>query len=136
MGRTGRNSTAEEGTGMDSGAFSAAAGDGSPVDVSVLPPHAVEAVTALLAASAALAQLDPAELDGPQAAAVAAAATWVASQQTVAAARMLPVVEADGLWAVSGAKSFPQWVARTHRLGIRAARQRVALGRALRDHLP
>jgi hypothetical protein len=46
------------------------------------------------------------------------------------------VVEADGLWATSGARSFPVWVATRHRVGIRTAREQVRLGRALRDHLP
>src|SRR5215213_4994159 len=113
-----------------------AAGDGPPVDVSVLPSPVADAVTALLAASAAVARLNPADLDGPQAAVVAKVAAWVAGQQNATAARMLPVVEADGLWALGGARSFAHWVAREHRVSVRTARTLVRTGRALRDDLP
>jgi len=104
--------------------------------VSGLPAYVAEAITALLAVTDTLTRLEPADVDGPQAAVVSAAIAEVTSRLGVTSARMLPVVEADGLWAVGGAKSFAQWVACNHRLGLRAARQQVRLGRALRDDLP
>ena len=100
------------------------------------PAHVADAVAALAEVVAALSALEPHEVDGPQAAWAAAAIAEATSRLGVTSARMLPVVEADGLWATSGARSFAVWVARRHRVSVRTARDQVALGRALRDHLP
>ncbi|HEY8720274.1 DUF222 domain-containing protein, partial [Pengzhenrongella sp.] len=54
---------------------------------------------------------------------------------TAIAARALPVVDSDGLWAID-ARTFPAWVAdRLHVTRARAHRL-TRLGRALRDELP
>ncbi|WNB85555.1 DUF222 domain-containing protein [Cellulomonas sp. ATA003] len=109
---------------------------GSLPDLSVLPPDVAAAVGALLSATDAVAGVDTTGLDGAQAAVIAAAAASVVSRLGVVGARMLPVVEADGLWALGGARSFPRWVAARHRVSVRTAHAQVRLGRALRDHLP
>ena len=83
---------------------------GSSPDLSVLPPDVAAAVGALLSATDAVAGVDTTGLDGAQAAVIAAAAASVVSRLGVVCARMLPVVEADGLWALGGARSFPRWV--------------------------
>ncbi|WNB87166.1 DUF222 domain-containing protein [Cellulomonas sp. ATA003] len=105
-------------------------------DLSALPADVAAAVGALLSATDALAAVDTTGLDGAQAAVIAAAAASVVSRLGVVGARMLPVVEADGLWALGGARSFPRWVAARHRVSVRTAHAQVRLGRALRDHLP
>ncbi len=106
------------------------------VDVAGLPAHAAGLVRALAVAQDAAAALDLSELDGAQAARLAQVIAAATSRLGVVGARLLPVVEADGLWATSGARSFAVWVATRHRVGIRTAREQVRLGRALRDHLP
>ncbi|WNB86083.1 DUF222 domain-containing protein [Cellulomonas sp. ATA003] len=106
------------------------------LDLSVLPPDVAAAVGALLSATDAVAGVDTTGLDGAQAAVIAAAAASVVSRLGVVGVRMLPVVEADGLWALGGARSFPRWVAARHRVSVRTAHAQVRLGRALRDHLP
>ncbi|WNB87356.1 DUF222 domain-containing protein [Cellulomonas sp. ATA003] len=112
------------------------AGLGGP-DLSALPHDVAAAVFALLAATDAVAAaVDTTGLDGAQAAVVAAAVASVTSRLGVAGTRLLPVIEADGLWATGGARSFPRWVAARHRISVRTAQAQVRLGRALRDHLP
>ena len=60
-----------------------------------------------------------------------------ASQRArVGTARCLPVIEADGLWALDAHRSFGQWVARRLGTAVATARREVRLGRALRDSLP
>ena len=110
-------------------------GDDAP-DVSGLPSHVAAAVGALLADVEVLSGVAAHDLDGAQAAVVAGVIARSVSRLGVVGATMLPVVEADGLWAVGGARSFAQWVAREHRVSVRTARARVRLGRALRDDLP
>ncbi|WP_127130199.1 HNH endonuclease signature motif containing protein [Georgenia sp. SYP-B2076] len=52
------------------------------------------------------------------------------------AARALATIEADGMWALDGARSMPAWYrARTGKHPAAAARE-VRQARALRDHLP
>ena len=75
-------------------------------------------------------------LDGRQAAVVAAELTAITSMLSIARVRLLPVIDDDGLWATTGTRSFPVWVANEHRLGVNAARAQVRLARTLRDHLP
>ncbi|WP_298461999.1 DUF222 domain-containing protein, partial [uncultured Cellulomonas sp.] len=83
-----------------------------------------------------LAGLDLAVVDGPAAAVVARRLAVVASRAVVARVRLLPVIDTDGLWALSGARSFPVWVSHDHQVSVQTARAQVRLGRALRDHLP
>src|SRR5215203_6478352 len=92
------------------------------------PAQVADAVDALAAAVAALTALQPSDVDGPQAAWVTAAIAEATSRLGVASARMMAVIEADGLWATGGARSFPVWVARTHQVSVRTARDQVKLG--------
>jgi hypothetical protein len=105
-------------------------------DLAGLPAAHREALLALRSAVAFLAAADPTDLDGRHAAVVAAELASAASRLGVATVRTLPVIDSDGLWAVSGARSFPVWVAGQHRVPIATARAQVRLGRTLRDCLP
>lgn len=73
---------------------------------------------------------------GAAAAHVAGILGSVASRAAVGQARLLPVIEADGRWALGGQRSLVQWAAANLRLPVSSARAQVRLGRALRDHLP
>ena len=102
---------------------------GTPVDVA-------DAVAALASATEILTGLAARDLDGAQAAWIAAAIAATKSRLGATEAQLLPVIEADGLWAVGGARSFPIWVSHKHRVSVRTAHAQVRLGRALRDDLP
>ena len=93
-------------------------------------------VAAFLSVTDDLSRLDPAELDGAQAATISTALAAGVSRLGVTGARMLPAIEADGRWATGGARSFALWVADQHRVGVPTARALVRLGRTLRDDLP
>ncbi len=111
-------------------------GDG--VDLAGLRPDVADRLVALIAAVDSVAQLGDVagvDLDGPAAAAGAVVVGRAASRLQATQARMLPVVEADGLWSID-AQSLPAWAARKLRLSARAAQAQVKLGRELRDHLP
>ena len=54
----------------------------------------------------------------------------------VAAARLSTRADDDGLWAATGARSFAHWLAGAAGTSVTRARELVATGRALRDHLP
>jgi len=120
---------------VDDSASPAAGGTRSP-DLAILPPELSDAVAQLVAASERLAAADPTELDGPQAAVIASALASVRGRLGVTSARLLPVIDADGRWALSGARSFRTWAAAEHRVSVRTAQEEVRLGRSLRDHLP
>ncbi len=105
-------------------------------DLSGLPPVLADAVAALMAADRVLATLEPQELDGRQAATVAQVLATSASVRGAVSARLLTVIEADGLWATGGARSFTTWVARQHGLAAHTAARQVQLARRLRDDLP
>lgn len=113
-----------------------AVGAASRRGVSSLPVPLAGAVQALDEALDAVLATDPRDLDGIQADALAGALHRASQRATVGTARCLPVIEADGLWALDAHRSFGQWVA--HRLGtsVTTARREVRLGRALRDALP
>jgi hypothetical protein len=49
---------------------------------------------------------------------------------------VLPRIEAAGLWAQSGARTFAVWLARTEDVRTRTARAEARTARVLRDHLP
>ena len=54
----------------------------------------------------------------------------------VASARLSTTADDDGLWATGGARSFAHWLAAAAGMSVGRARDLVATGRALRDHLP
>lgn len=54
----------------------------------------------------------------------------------VASARLSTRADDDGLWAAGGARSFAHWLAGATGMSVTRARELVATGRALRDHLP
>ncbi|PUB24988.1 uncharacterized protein DUF222 [Promicromonospora sp. AC04] len=49
---------------------------------------------------------------------------------------ILPRIEAAGLWAQTGERTFAIWLARTEDIQTRTAKRDVRTARALRDHLP
>ncbi len=59
-----------------------------------------------------------------------------AGRLQVAAARLSTVLDDDGSWATEGARSFVHWLAAATGTSYARARELVAMGRALRDHLP
>ncbi|WP_315098650.1 DUF222 domain-containing protein [uncultured Cellulomonas sp.] len=94
-------------------------------------------LTAAVDTLAALA--DPARpnrLQGAVAVDVVREALVLAGRLTAVAARVVPMVEADGWWALEGARSITTWVASTGRVSHGQAGRVVRLGRALRDDLP
>jgi hypothetical protein len=101
-----------------------------------LPPALADAARALDDALDTLLAATPRDLDGRQADALAAVLHRSSQRAQVGAARCLPVIEADGLWALDAHRSFPQWVARRLGTSVATARRTVRLGRALRDSLP
>lgn len=54
----------------------------------------------------------------------------------VASSCLAVTVDTDGWWALEGARSFSHWLAAASGLSVARAREVVATGRALRDHLP
>ncbi|WP_298456700.1 HNH endonuclease signature motif containing protein [uncultured Cellulomonas sp.] len=114
----------------------APSGDAASGDASCFSPQVGAALSAMEAAVDVLAGLDVAVVDGRVAAVVARRLAVVASRAVVARVRLLPVIDTDGLWALSGARSFPVWVSHEHQVSVQTARAQVRLGRALRDHLP
>ncbi|MFD1504746.1 DUF222 domain-containing protein [Georgenia yuyongxinii] len=85
---------------------------------------------------AGLVQIDLHDLDGGTVLAALDAVEQVRRQGEALAARALAVVEADGMWALDGARSMAAWYrARTGKHHASAARE-IRLARALRDHLP
>ena len=59
-----------------------------------------------------------------------------ADRLTVASARLCTSVDDDAMWATDGARSFAHWLAGCTGMPFVRARELVATGRALRDHLP
>jgi hypothetical protein len=49
---------------------------------------------------------------------------------------VLPRIEAEGSWALTGARTFAVWLARTQDVRTVTAKHEVRTARALRDHLP
>ncbi|GAA2727094.1 hypothetical protein GCM10009866_27560 [Cellulomonas aerilata] len=106
-------------------------------DLSHLPAGVARALADLRAALEAVGSLTATatELDGRQAEAVAVELADVMSRAGVTQARMLAVVEADGIWSVES-RSLVRWAARRLDVSVRTAQAQVRLGRALRDDLP
>ncbi|WNB85374.1 hypothetical protein [Cellulomonas sp. ATA003] len=103
-------------------------------DTASLAPQVAAALASMDAAVSVLADLDLSVLDGRQAAVVTRRLAEVTSRAAVAKVRLLPVIDDDGVWTLSGARSFPVWLAHDHRLSVATARAQVRLGRTLRDH--
>ncbi|GAB2463829.1 hypothetical protein GCM10007967_17750 [Xylanimonas ulmi] len=57
-------------------------------------------------------------------------------RQAAVRAALLPVVEAEGSWALDGSRTFGAWLARRDDISVGAANREVRAGRVLRDHLP
>ena len=103
----------------------------SPVD------DALDAVARAIDRLAALA--DPASelrVEGADAALVVIGSLAAAGRLSAIAARSVPVVEADGWWALRGARSITSWLAANGRVSHGQAARLVVLGRAFRDDLP
>ncbi|NMR21368.1 HNH endonuclease signature motif containing protein [Cellulomonas fimi] len=95
-----------------------------------------EQVAAIAAAVETLAGVQARDLSSAQAVELFGVVHELADRLAAVAVQVLPVIEADGLWATSGARSFPAWVARRADVGVGRARRMTRLGRALRDELP
>ena len=111
----------------------------SGVDLSAIAPNRAQALRSLMAAADIVCAGDESageRPDGVEAAAIAQALAAVVSRLTAAKIGLLPVIEADGRWAVGGAKSFATWIADRQDLGIQSARSQVKMSRTLRDALP
>lgn len=93
-------------------------------------------IAALEALAGALGERSLSEIDGPSAAAAHRRLRGACDRLTAVAARLLARVEGDGRWAASGARTFPEWVARDARGSVGAARRSAALGKALEGELP
>ncbi len=109
------------------------------VDLSAMSPRWAQALRRLMAVTDELATPDVAATDRPggrEALAIADVLAIAASRLTGAKVGLLPVIEADGMWAVDGARSSPMWLSRRHGMGTHAARVQAAMGRTLRDDLP
>lgn len=75
-------------------------------------------------------------LEGQAAVDVLVALRTQLDRLAVASARLATTVEADGLWALEGARSFPHWLAGLTGMPFHRAKELASTGRALRDHLP
>lgn len=51
-------------------------------------------------------------------------------------ARLLPVIDAEGMWSLDGQRSFAAWLEGRTGTSRASATRRIGRGRALRDHLP
>jgi hypothetical protein len=83
-----------------------------------------------------LARVDVSGLDGDDARRLALTGRALADRMRALAVRALPVVEADGRWALDGARTFSSWLAGRSGGSLAASRRDTRLGRALRDDLP
>lgn len=68
-------------------------------------------------------------LDGREAAEQLLALDALAGRFTALSARLVPAVEADGWWAVSGARSIASWLSTASRMAHGRAKRLVAMGR-------
>jgi hypothetical protein len=78
----------------------------------------------------------PVRVEGEAAVQVVRETLGLVGRLSAIVARTLPTVEADGWWALDGARSITTWVAAQGRTTHRQAAQLVTLGRAFRDVLP
>jgi hypothetical protein len=116
--------------------------DGSPTG----PAGDAESMSALSALAVLTATVDalavatdpaaPVRVEGEAAVQVVRETLALVGRLSAIVARTLPTVEADGWWALDGARSITTWVAAQGRTSHRQAAQLVTLGRAFRDVLP
>ena len=95
-----------------------------------------ELLDAMRVAVDLLADSDPRELDGRDAARQLLELEKLAGRITTLAARRIAVVEADGFWAVDGARTLTSWVSASGRMSYPRAAALVRLGRSLARDLP
>lgn len=95
-----------------------------------------ELVDVLERAAAALAEADAQQLGAGAAARLHRRLRAVRDRVGLAGSRLLAAVESDGGWQEQGARSFPEWVARTQGTSMREARAQTALGQAVTSDLP
>ncbi|SFB20325.1 protein of unknown function, partial [Cellulomonas marina] len=93
---------------------------------------AVDAVAAVLAAAGPGGRA----VEGQGAVEAVAAALRLAGRLEAVAAALLPVVEADGLWAVAGARSLAGWVGEVGRVPHARAAALVRTGRVWQEVVP
>ncbi|MGV8966132.1 MAG: DUF222 domain-containing protein [Cellulomonas sp.] len=96
----------------------------------------VELVASIRARVDALVQVCPRDLGGQAALELFDGAFELSDRLQAIAVQALPVVEADTPWNLSGARTFPSWVAAHARVTYARAKRLTRLGRALRDELP
>ncbi|WP_186816435.1 DUF222 domain-containing protein [Cellulomonas aerilata] len=108
----------------------------SSADLAGLAPDVAAALSVLAQVTDTLCAADVSQCEGRAALAMVNALAAATSRLEALKIRTLPVVEADGLWATGGARSFATWVARRHHLPTHTAHAQVRLGRTLRDSLP
>ena len=114
--------------------------DVDPTDVEL--PDAVARLRTLTAAVDGIVGLvDGSEggrdaLDGQQALEVLLGVRAQLDRLAVASSCIAVTVDADGWWALQGARSFSHWLAGASGMPFHRAREVVTTGRALRDHLP
>ncbi|PYG02305.1 protein of unknown function [Georgenia satyanarayanai] len=100
------------------------------------PAHLVEGLRSMLAESGGLAGTSWHEVDGHQLHEALGVLEQVERQLSGARAAMLATIEANGLWALGGQRTFSAWLrTRTDATAPSASRQ-VRQARALRDLLP
>jgi len=92
-------------------------------------------VATITACADSLAELSVDDLAGREAAEQLLALDALAGRLTALSARLVPVVEADGWWAVSGARSIASWLSTTSRMAHGRAKRLVAMGRAFAAEL-
>ncbi|MGV8967182.1 MAG: DUF222 domain-containing protein [Cellulomonas sp.] len=85
---------------------------------------------------AIVAEMSPRDLDGAGALELFDGAFELSDRLQALAVQALPVVESDVPWNLSGARTFPSWVAAHARVTYARAKRLTRLGRALRDELP
>ncbi|MGV8967910.1 MAG: DUF222 domain-containing protein, partial [Cellulomonas sp.] len=85
---------------------------------------------------ALVAGMSPRDLGGQAALAAFDGAFELSDRLQAIAVQALPVVETDVPWNLSGARTFPSWVAAHARVTYARAKRLTRLGRALRDELP
>ncbi|WP_337975134.1 DUF222 domain-containing protein [Cellulomonas sp. NTE-D12] len=110
----------------------------STVRTSSTPPVVRELVSVVdrLVAAVETSGASASRLDGQAAADALLALRTQLDRLAVASARLATTVEADGVWALEGARSFPHWLAGMTGMPFHRARELTSTGRALRDHLP
>ncbi|WP_407341511.1 DUF222 domain-containing protein [Pengzhenrongella phosphoraccumulans] len=109
------------------------------------PPHSsarlaslslADRVAVIEAQVDALAALAPRDLDGAGALELFDTVFELSDRMQAIATRALPVVECEVPWNVSGARTFPTWLARRAHLTYAKAKRMTRLAHALRDELP